>query len=507
MITISLYLKFQEVYYDSNPAKKIQKKVSTDVLVVGGGTAGFAAAISAARSGAKVLLIEQHDYLGGTASGGMVNMIRSMRHMRGASNPEEKKLKIADYESSFVDEQLVYSIAQEFVDRMIDAGSAWGKKGQATTRQFFDPEVAKIIIEKMVKESGAEIWYYSQTTDVLKADNAVKGIVVENLKERIEISAKVTIDATGDGDICASAGAPFELGTPDTGTCQPLTLYFSIGNVDFESTLQYMKEHADDIGNEYVEKIINLHADGKPLTLLPFKAKIREAIENGDYPIPFNLEKLNLDTLTYMLRPQIKSGKMRYNLLSVNLDMAYNVDATDRMQLTDATMAMRDIAIKMTEFYRKYIQGFEDAYLIYTAPLVGVRDTRRIIGDYFLTYNDVISGRHFDDGIGRYGSVVDVHDKDGGKKGILLSEVGGEGWFHIPYRIMLPKGIDNLLVVGRCVSADHVAMGCTRSQAACILTGQAAGTAAALSIKAHVSPRDIEISKLQHALSLQNQII
>jgi ribulose 1,5-bisphosphate synthetase/thiazole synthase len=487
--------------------QKTVRRVSTDVLVVGGGTAGFAAAIAAARGGAKVLVIEQHDYLGGTASGGMVNMIRSMRHMRGASDPDDKKLKIADYESSFVDQQLVYSIAQEFVDRMLEADSAWGFKGQAATRQFFDPEMAKTIMEQMVMESGAEIWYYAQTTDVLKRDNSVQGVVVENLQERIEIEAKVTIDATGDGDVSVGAGASFELGTPDAGTCQPLTIYFSIGNIDFDRVLQYMRDNKEELGTEYVDKILRLHAEGKPLTLLPFKAKIQEAIENGDYPMPYNLEKINLKTLTYMLRPQIKNGKIRYDLVSANLDMAYNVDATDRMQLTKATIAMRNIAVRMAAFYRKYIPGFEDAYLIYTAQMVGIRDTRRIIGDYILTYDDVVSGRKFDDGIGRYGSVVDVHDKDGGKKGILLSEVSGDGWFHIPYRTMLPKGIENLLVVGRCISADHVALGCTRSQACCILTGQAAGTAAAMAAKGDFTPRDIDIEQLQKALTLQNQII
>jgi hypothetical protein len=485
--------------------KKETKKVATDVLVVGGGTAGFAAAIAAARNGAKVILVEQHDYLGGTSSGGMVNMIRSMRHMQGPKDQEDKKMKMAGYETSFVDQQLVYSLAQEFVDRMIDDGSAWGIKGQAATRQFFDPEAAKLILEKMVEEAGVEIWYYSQTTDVLKSAQAVNGIVVENLKERIEISAKITIDATGDGDICVNAGASFELG--NEGRCQPLTLYFTIGNVDFDKTLQFMQENADDIGRNYVSKIIELRKEEKPLTLIPFKSKIKEALEKGDYPIPYNLDKLVLETLSYVVRPQLKNGKMRYDLLAANLDMAYNIDATDRMQLTKAMIAMRDNAYKMAAFYRKYIPGFEDSYLLYCAPMVGIRDTRRIIGDYFLTGEDVLSGKSFEDGIGRYGSVADVHDKDGGKEHIRLTEIGGQGWFHLPYRIMLPKGIDNLLVTGRCVSADFIAQGCTRSQAACILTGQAAGTAAVLAIKAGVKPREVNIPELQKVLAQQNQII
>jgi len=135
-----------------------------------------------------------------------------------------------------------------------------------------------------------------------------------------------------------------------------------------------------------------------------------------------------------------------------------------------------------------------------------VRDSRRIVGDYTLTKEDVLSGRRFDDGIGRYGSVVDVHDKDG-KQSLLLAEVGGSGWFHIPYRTLLPLGIRNLLVAGRCISADYVAQGCTRSQAACMMTGQATGTAAALAVKAGVEPRAVEIATLQRVLMEQNQLI
>lgn len=137
---------------------------------------------------------------------------------------------------------------------------------------------------------------------------------------------------------------------------------------------------------------------------------------------------------------------------------------------------------------------------------MGVCHSRRIVGDYTLSQKDVLSGKTFDDGIGRYGSVVDVHDKDG-MQSLLLAEVGGAGWFHVPYRVLVPAGIKNLLVAGRCISADYVAQGCTRSQAACMMTGQATGTAAALAIRAEVEPRAVNILELQKTLIAQNQII
>ena len=483
--------------------KKEYTKVETDVLVAGGGTAGFVAAIAAARNGAKVILVEQRDHLGGAHSGGMVMMIRSMRHMRAARNADEKIVIRAGYESSYDDQHLVFSIAQEYLDRMMDVGSAWGSKGRATARQIFDPEIAKWVIEQMVVEAGVDVRLYSQSTDVLLSENSVRGLVIENLLERTEINAKVTIDATGDGDVCAAAGASFEKGDPEKGKSQPLTLYFAIGGVDFEKTLNYMASNTDEFGQKYVDTLLSLKREDKPITLFPFKSKVKEAIKNGDYPIPYGLDRVNPDVLHDPTRPMFRNGKFRYDITLHNLDMAFNVDATNRKELTKATIAMRDIAVKMAGFYRKYIPGYEDCYLVHTAQSVGIRDSRRIVGDYCLTKEDVISGRKFEDGIGRYGSVVDVHDKEG----IHLNEVKGSGWFHIPYRTLLPKGVQNLLVVGRCISADYTAQGCTRSQASCMLTGQAAGTAAVIAMKAGVTPRDIDIPELQRVLASQNQLI
>ena len=160
----------------SHKLKKQTKQVRKDVLVIGGGTAGFVAAISAARNGASVLVIEQRDHLGGTHSGGMVMMIRSMRHMRAPKGMDQKRLMMTKYESSFDDEQIVRSIAQEYIDRMHDVASAWGTKGQAATRQLFDPEIAKWVIQTMVEESGAEIWLNSYVTEILGFNGAIEGV-------------------------------------------------------------------------------------------------------------------------------------------------------------------------------------------------------------------------------------------------------------------------------------------------------------------------------------------
>lgn len=486
--------------------QKQSKLINKDVVVVGGGTAGFVAAISAARNGADVLLIEQRDHLGGTHSGGMVMMIRSMRHMRAPTGMDEKRLMMTKYESSFDDEQIVRSIAQEYIDRMHDVQSAWGNKGQAATRQLFDPEIAKWVIQTMVEEAGAEIWLNSYVTELVIDGGAVRGIVLDNLRERVEVHCKIIIDATGDGDIAAAAGASYDVGSPDDGRCQPMSLYFMIAGVDLDRTLAYARESVGDFTPEYVDTLLELKARQMPLTMFPFKSKIREALAKGEYPLPYNLGDVNPDTLSYIVRPMYRNGRFRYDTTSHNMDMAYNVDATDRVAVTKATLSMRDLANRMAIFYRKYIPGYEDSYLSHTAQSVGVRDSRRVVCEYTITKEDVLAGRDFADGIGRYGSLMDVHDKSG-KKSLALTEVGGKGWFHIPLRSMLPKGTNNLIVAGRCISADYDAQGSVRSQAACMVTGQAAGTAAALAARRNTPPRELDIAALQALLRSQNQVI
>lgn len=492
----------------SHKLTKQTKQVHKDVLVVGGGTAGFVAAISAARNGASVLVIEQRDHLGGTHSGGMVMMIRSMRHMRAPNGMDQKRLMMTKYESSFDDEQIVRSIAQEYIDRMHDVGSAWGQKGQAATRQLFDPEIAKWVIQTMVEEAGAEIWLNSYVTEILGSNGKIEGVVLDNLRERVEVYASVVIDATGDADIAAAVGASYEFGSPEDGLCQPMSLYFTVGGVDLDKTLAYAKEcaSAGEFKEEYVDTLLQLKRDNMPLTMFPFKGKIREALAKGEYPLPYNLGDINPETLSYIVRPMYRNGKFRYDTTSHNMDMAYHVDATDRVELTKATLAMRDLANRMAIFYRKYIPGYENSYLALTAQSVGIRDSRRVVCDYTITQEDVLAGRDFDDGIGRYGSLMDVHDKSG-KKSLALTEVGGKGWFHIPYRAMLPKGTKNLIVAGRCISSDYDAQGSVRSQAACMVTGQAAGTAAALAVRDKIDPRSIDISALQSVLRSQDQVI
>jgi hypothetical protein len=466
-----------------------------DVVVVGGGTAGFAAAIAAAREGAKVKLIEQSSYLGGTMTGGLVPGIVSLRHQ-----PWRDQETLVAMETSYEGEQVVQGIAQELIDRLIDAGGAHGEKGKATIRVMFDPEIAKNVIDQMVREAGVETRYYTKVTDILRSNGGVAGVRA-NYGE--ELRADVVIDASGDGHVAWLAGARYEQGEQgDVTYVQPITLYFLMGGVDLGKTIAYACSGREEFSEGYLTKLKQLHAEGKPLTIPGFP-RLREAAgQAGDYPIAFGSTTLNPRAHNNILRPIYRNGKTVFDTTMHNVDMAYRVDATDSKSLSDAIGSMRDFTLKIGEFYRKYVPGYEDAYVLQIADSVGVRETRRVVGEYMLTGDDVLDARSFPDSIGYCGATVDVHNVNGSDK-THMSSIRGGRLYQIPYRILVPETVDGLLVAGRCVSADRIACGSIRQQAGCIVTGQAAGVAAALASRTGVKPRKVPAKDVQAALKRQ----
>lgn len=478
---------------------KKQTKLKKDVVVVGGGTAGFVAAIAAARNGADVLIIEEEDYLGGTLTGSMIIRMSSPRNQR-ISNLED----FPKQESSYEGEQHVFGIFQEFVDKLISVGAAWGEKGKSTMTVLNDSEMAKWVIEQMVKEAGVDVLLYSKVTSLLMSNKRINHLVVDSLTGKIEINTKVVIDTTGDGNVCVAAGAEYEMGRNPDNKVQPLTLYFLIGGVKLDETLKYLEENIDEFGRDYVDSVLKLRKENKPITLTKFKSKMLEAIKNNDYPIPYGASEASLEQFV-VNRPIIKNGKIIYDISAFNMDLAYYVDPTNQLELTQAMISMRDQAVKMSKFLRKYIPGYQNSYLLQTAQKIGVREGRRIIGDYILKLDDLLLSKKFDDAIGRSAKNIDIHNVDAGAKSIFLKEI--PNWWQIPYRILLPKGVDNLLMAGRCVSSERTANGGLRGAPIAMVMGQAAGTAAALSTKENLSPRKIDVKKLQKTLVSQGALI
>jgi hypothetical protein len=474
----------------------------TDVVVAGGGTAGFAAAIAAARAGASVTLVEQLSYLGGTMTGGLVPGIVSMRHQ-----PWRDEETLVQLESLYAGNQVVRGVAQELVDRLISVGGSYSlQDGEAPVRVLFDPELMKWVVDQMVREAGVKILYQTKVTGVRKDGDAVTGLETDYGRF---LPADVVIDATGDGHVAHFAGAPYVQGENDDKTyVQPITLYFLMGGVDIGKTVDYITNQGrGDFSEAYIRKLNELYQKRMPLTLLAINSIRERAAREGKYPIPFGSTTLNPRAHTSIARPVFRGGDIRYDVTMHNVDMAYRVDATDVETLSEAIGSMRDFTVRTANYFREYVPGYENSYLLQVADMVGVRETRRIVGDYVLQGTDVLDARTFEDAIGYCGATVDVHNVEGGKELTRMSAIREGKSYQVPYRMLLPRGVENLLVAGRCVSADRVACGSIRQQAGCLVTGQGAGVAAALAGKANLTPRALPYGQLRAELTKQGVVL
>ncbi|MGQ9732380.1 MAG: FAD-dependent oxidoreductase [Candidatus Zipacnadales bacterium] len=395
-----------------------------EVLVVGGGLAGVAAAVTAARWGADVLLVERSSALGGMATLGLV--------------------------PPAFNEGLTGGIVREFCDRLDKVG------GPAENR---NPEVMKYVLLEMLQESGARLMLYTLAVDAIVRDNVIQGILVESKSGPQAILSDITIDCTGDADIAARAGVPFEIGRGRDEETQTQTLVFLLGNVNTDK-LMPARQHLP----EYVAK----------------------ARANGDWHIPF--------AGGAAIQPVVVGEHGVVNVNSINIPGVSGLNVAD---LTYSHIEAHREALQLVDFYRKYVPGCEECYLLSTAPFIGVRESRRIIGEYRLTGEEVLAGAEFEDGIARGFYPIDIHSPDptGDAAGARLTRP-----YEIPYRCLIPQKIDNLLVAGRPISADHVAHGSLRVMGTTMPLGEAAGCAAALCLQRGCRPRELDGKRVRRML-------
>ncbi|MGE5590487.1 MAG: FAD-dependent oxidoreductase [Bacillota bacterium] len=434
----------------------------TDVLVIGGGTAGVGAAIAAARSGVRALLVERYGFLGGVANVGLC---------------------LHTFHSSY-GKRIVAGLPWEMILRMKELGGSTGpvfiENAHMKTTTPVDPETMKYVLQEMLLESGGEILYHTTALEVIVEDGALKGVVVVNKGGRQEIRARVVIDGTGDGDIAYQAGAPWEKGREGDGKMQRMSLVFKLGGVD-------MPRAFEAIGKGGAWAPLPLTGDMYPVwwsATLEKYAKEAEA------------EGLFLGT------DEFWGNTVRKNEANINASRIQGVDGTSGDDLTRAEIVGKQQVHQLTHFLRKYVPGFANAYLLATAPFMGVRETRRIMGGHVLTGEDCLSGRKFHDGICKVGYPVDIHDPTSGNT--LFTPVQGvDGSYDIPYRCLVPQRVENLLVIGRCISATHEGMASSRTMITGMMTGQAAGTAAALCLSQGVSPRLLDTDLLRESLTRQ----
>ncbi len=408
-----------------------------DVIVAGGGTAGVAAAVAAARNGADTILIERYGFLGGTMTAGLVNPFMTFHAGK---------------------EQIIKGIFQEIIDRLKDM-DGYDEKTKA-----FDNEVMKIVLDQMIKETGVKLLLHTYIADALVTKgNAIRGVEAYNKSGRQAVLGRVIIDATGDGDVAVMAGAPYEKGREEDGLTQPMTLNFRMGGVDVER--------------------------------MPSREKINKLFEEakakGEIKIP-------RENVLYFLTT--RKGEIHFNTTRI-----VKVDGTKADDLTYAEIEGRRQMVELIKFLKEKVSGFENAYLMMSAVQVGVRETRRIIGEYVLTGEDIVKARKFSDVIARGSYPIDIHSPTG--EGTIIKRLPPGESYDIPYRCIVPKKVENLLIAGRCISCTHEAQAAIRVIPIVVAIGQAAGTAAALAAKLHVSPREMDVSLLQETLKKQGAIL
>lgn len=449
------------------PPRQATLAAETDVLVVGGGPAGIGAAIGAARAGADVILVERYGFLGGNATAALVMPLMSFHTQR----PSFEKAGVTNLlpNDHGPGHPVIAGVVQELLERLVKAGGAVPPSLETGFVVPFDPEIFKGVALDMLDAAGVKFLMHSFASEVL-GGNELEGVVFETKSGPVAIKARCVVDCTGDGDIAARAGAPFELGREEDGLVQPMTLMFRL--VDFERSAfdHYIKQHPEQWRG--VHGLWDL---------------VKQANEAGDL-------ELTREDILFFATPHGRE-------VSVNSTRVTRVLGTDVWDMSYAEWESRRQMRQLVEFMRKYVPGFEHSYAAQSGTNVGVRESRRILGEYHISAEDLLSARKFPDAIARGSYPVDIHNPNG--KGTVLKRLPPDEAYDIPLRALLPQRVDNLLVAGRAISGSHEAHSSYRVMPICMATGQAAGACAAIAAKRGIVPRDVEPILVQQELVAQ----
>jgi hypothetical protein len=456
------------------PSQDVAIADRVDVLVCGGGVAGIAAAVSAARSGARTLLLERAGFLGGTATGSAMGLL-------------------------VIPSSELAGFPREFFTRLAkEQGAGLGDVVP------WDIEAYKWTAMDILRESGAQVLLYTWVSEPIVVDGKIEGVIIENKSGRQAVMAKVVIDATGDGDVAARSGAAFDKGRESDGAMRPVTVMGRIGNIDLTRFKSYIDSHPSDFSQDDGRRVVDLDSgivriDG---FFSVIEAAKRQGLLNPDAPV------------NYLRFSGVNPPEHRDRaILICNSTRIYNVDGTDGAAVSRAEIEGRDQLREVVRTCRQLLPGFENSFLVDTSAYLGVRETRRIKGRYTLTYPDIRDGRRFDDSVAVMTSVdygtAELHGPDFGHEGSAADE-----WarklslklmrFEYPMSCMLPQGIRNLVVAGRCASVTHDVDKFARNMAPIGLAGQAAGVLAAV-MASEASPdwRNPPVARVQRLLEEQ----
>ena len=419
------------------PADSIPVAGQYDVVVCGGGPAGFIAAIAAARGGARTALVERYGFLGGMATAGIV-----------------APLSVFTYNG----EKVIGGIPWEFCERLQAMGGGLIEKPLGNVA--FEPELYKLCCQRMVLEAGVELYTNSYLSGCICNAGTLEAIFIDNKNGTEALKAKVFIDCTGDADLAWAAGAPMQ---PSEGKpLQPLSSYFVLSGVDTSTPRMQQAMHHNRQG-------VNCHCVEIRDTLLAHKEE-------------WGIPEFGGPWFCTTLQPGV---------VTVNMTRTA-ADATSNRDFSRAECILREQAFTMARVLREHFPEFKDSYISAVAVQAGVRETRRIIGAHTITADEYVSAFHYPDSVSRGAHPIDIHVANGASQNVTFLKTPA----YVPYRALYSPGFGNLLVAGRCISADKTAFASLRVQASCMGTGQAAGIAASMAAASGCSVRDVDIDLL-----------
>ena len=443
---------------------EIEKNYQTDIVVIGGGVAGCAAAISAARKGKKVILVEESGILGGQATLGLVTPLSSTKSRFGKPF------------GGLIDE-----ICAE-VRRL--SGEYCVPDSSETGDRIAAPHILKYVLLKLCREAGVTVLFHTRLIGADTGSGRVERVIVAERSRLAVIEGKVFIDASGDGDLIALAGDDYSLGSepgvlesltesgldkvhytggreysgyaPSERVMQPVSIFFTMGGVDYEKAASFNNKNL---------KYADLGLTFESYSELPYAGDCGFEQVEGDDKLPLPQGRI------------LVSRGVRSDVAVVNMSRVVGIDGSDADSLNEGELRTQKQVIELVDFLKRFVPGFEKAYYLESAATLGIRETRRLVGKYVLTGGDVINCRTFEKMAARGSYIIDIHDPKGKSKAIG-GEIHGD-FYEIPEESLESARFSNLLAAGRCISADHVAHSSTRIQGTCIMTGESAGRIAA----------------------------
>ncbi|MBN1637423.1 MAG: FAD-dependent oxidoreductase [Ignavibacteriales bacterium] len=423
-----------------------------DVIVAGAGVAGISAAIKASSHGAKTLLVERYSFLGGMSSAGMVTpfmkyWIKDKVLVRGVFENLQNEMRK--------------------IEGMIDNG-------------FYALEFRKAAY-KLLKEANVDILFNAEIIATDFKDRILKSITVQSNNKEIIIQANVFIDTSGDASLIYLSNLPFQKGDEKTGNLQTMTLFFRMGGIDIDK----VKENAWKNKEDYFSWIFDTTDYKNIISIAGFFNSVKRAVEKGE--LHKELEYIFFTTLP-------EKGEGAFNTTNIT-----GLDASSSYDLTKAEIIGREQINRVVNFLVKEIKGFENSYLLESAVQVGVRETRRVIGDYTINGNDVKKGMKFQDAIARACYGIDIHGQEDEES--RMEELPEGQYYEIPMRALFVKDADNILAAGRCVSSTREGHSAVRIQPTCSAIGEACGAVAALAIKDNCPIRNVDYQKIRKELS------